>query len=508
MADDPRYRPQRSDAYGQDRAARSGDPLAELARLIGQDEAFAAAGREGARARQRDAQRVPERDVPTPDWLARAGRAGGERYDTHTDDHDPGYFTDREPQTGWRSRQEPARWDAGSEEDDGRSYGRSEPDAQRDWHEPRYEPPRDEVDPYRIAAQDGRYDHASDEGRYDEEPESRINPFDRGHDRMDIDEGHSRGRRRGGVLTIAAVLGLAAVGTAAAFGYRAWTSGSSSAPPPLIKADTAPSKVVPAPGGDGQPNKLIYDRIGEKIQSSSDKILPREEQPVELRDMARQPGARPALPPPGTPGSVTIGAQPPAYAAPPPSVGTAGPNEPKRVHTITIRPDQTMTLPGPAETEPSPVRPVAPGAGPAAPQAARSPAPAPMKPSPAPKPAGGSAPLALNPSADALPRSAPEAAQPNPYRTAALPSRVDAGNYVVQVSSQRSEADAAASFRALQTKYPGVLGNRQPLIRRADLGSKGVFYRAQVGPFATAEDANQLCSNLKAAGGQCIVQRN
>ena len=48
----------------------------------------------------------------------------------------------------------------------------------------------------------------------------------------------------------------------------------------------------------------------------------------------------------------------------------------------------------------------------------------------------------------------------------------------------------------------------ETVIRRADLGSKGVYYRAQVGPFGTAEDANQLCSNLKAAGGQCIVQRN
>jgi hypothetical protein len=53
-----------------------------------------------------------------------------------------------------------------------------------------------------------------------------------------------------------------------------------------------------------------------------------------------------------------------------------------------------------------------------------------------------------------------------------------------------------------------VLGGRQPIIRRADLGEKGVFYRAQVGPFGTIDLANQLCGNLKNAGGQCIVQRN
>ena len=60
--------------------------------------------------------------------------------------------------------------------------------------------------------------------------------------------------------------------------------------PPLIKADGGPAKVIPAQTGDAQSNKLIYDRIGEKIQSSDDKMVSREEQPLELRDMGRQPG--------------------------------------------------------------------------------------------------------------------------------------------------------------------------------------------------------------------------
>jgi cell division septation protein DedD len=29
-----------------------------------------------------------------------------------------------------------------------------------------------------------------------------------------------------------------------------------------------------------------------------------------------------------------------------------------------------------------------------------------------------------------------------------------------------------------------------------------------VGPFVSAEQANELCTNLKAAGGNCIVQKN
>ncbi len=47
------------------------------------------------------------------------------------------------------------------------------------------------------------------------------------------------------------------------------------------------------------------------------------------------------------------------------------------------------------------------------------------------------------------------------------------GGYLVQVSSQRAKADAQASFRSLQDKYSQRARRRQPIIRRADLGSQG-----------------------------------
>src|SRR5260370_37208659 len=85
MADDPRYRSQRFDPYAPDRPSRpaSGsqdDPLAELARLIGRDEAFIAASREGARPAPRDPQREPASSTSTPNWLTRtAQRSSHER---------------------------------------------------------------------------------------------------------------------------------------------------------------------------------------------------------------------------------------------------------------------------------------------------------------------------------------------------------------------------------------------------------------------------------------------
>jgi SPOR domain len=73
-------------------------------------------------------------------------------------------------------------------------------------------------------------------------------------------------------------------------------------------------------------------------------------------------------------------------------------------------------------------------------------------------------------------------------------------------SSQKNEADARASYRALQSKFPSVLGSRLPVIKRA--GDHGVYYRAMVGPFASTEEAAEFCGNLKTVGGQCVVQRN
>ena len=60
---------------------------------------------------------------------------------------------------------------------------------------------------------------------------------------------------------------------------------------------------------------------------------------------------------------------------------------------------------------------------------------------------------------------------------------------------------------ALQAKY-SQLKSRQAIIRRADLGAKGVFYRAMVGPFESGDEADQFCNGLKQAGGQCIILRN
>jgi hypothetical protein len=281
-------------------------------------------------------------------------------------------------------------------------------------------------------------------------------------------------RSRGNLVKVAAVLVLAVVGTAAAFAYRSYSHGTRSGEPPIIKADTGPSKIVPpTQSGEGS-GKLIYDRIGAAPGGSGERVVSREEQPVNVQD-ATKTGPRVVFPPLN---------QNPAAAASPQPVRTATSavgDEPRRIKTMPIRPDQPEAAPAPPPRQTTRPAPAAVNANAAAP--------------------AGNAPLALS----------PQAAGDGRVRTASTSAAAPvsgSGGYVVQVSSQRSEADAQASYRALQSKFPSVLGSRAPLIKRADLGDKGVYYRAMIGPFSSQDDASQFCGSLKTAGGQCVVQRN
>jgi hypothetical protein len=332
--------------------------------------------------------------------------------------------------------------------------------------------------------------------------------------------------RRGGLVVVMAVLGLAVIGTAGAFGYRAMF-GSSMLPtlPPIIKASNGPNKIIPS-YGDTQAN----NQPGGASTGSTENLVSREEQPVKMEPPKAAPhvvstipispgqNSAPAAlaPTAGLPATASPGGAPPASTAaplPPPAPAPAPiSSEPKKVHTVTIRADQPNSL-GAAPVQPAPT----------ARSAGRPASSAPKPSTTASAPAGPNAPLSIvlgaegdvPAAAPARPRAAvaPVAGAPMSVASATPATAIAAtpsagGGYAVQLTSQRNEAAAQAAFRSLQAKYPNQLGGREPILRRADLGAKGVYYRALVGPFASMEEAAGVCSSLKAAGGNCIVQKN
>jgi cell division septation protein DedD len=523
MANDPRFRSSRPDRLSQDRP--SGDPLSELARLIGQDDAAAATARNGASRRHRDpadreemSPAPPRRGGPAPDELHEESRAGPDRHGRYDDsDARQGAYLAEPPAAGlheadgydaragngagYHGYEEEAGFRRGTEADDRAAYADGEAEA------------------YDAPAYDDRYDEDPEAAGYDNGPYY-------GHDGQTGEEIYEEAppRRRSRLFPLAVVLGVAVVGTAAAYAYRTWTN-SGSDTPPLIKASTEPTKVI-ATGSDGQPGKQIYDRL-DRGPGQNEQVVSREEEPVNLQGRS-MPGD--TLAASGSVATGSLGGLPsggPVASPPMLSGGTPTTDgEPRRVRTIPIRPDQGGGA-GVADANTAASMPpeMPPGAAPtpAAPtpavQAPATPAPAAgrgrgarvAKP-PTTVAATEPPPQAQDsepPAAHAPPVVAPAAASGQPHRMAAASGAADGtAHYVVQVSSQRSEADAQASYKALQQKYASVLGGHDPIIRRADLGEKGTFYRAQVGPFATMDEATQLCNSLKSAGGQCIIQRN
>jgi hypothetical protein len=85
-------------------------------------------------------------------------------------------------------------------------------------------------------------------------------------------------------------------------------------------------------------------------------------------------------------------------------------------------------------------------------------------------------------------------------------SAAASGGTLVQISSQKSEDAARATYRELQARYPNILGRYDVNIQRADVPDRGTFYRVRVGPFS-AGDAQRLCDDLKSAGGDCVLAK-
>jgi hypothetical protein len=77
---------------------------------------------------------------------------------------------------------------------------------------------------------------------------------------------------------------------------------------------------------------------------------------------------------------------------------------------------------------------------------------------------------------------------------------------LVQISSQKTEEAARATYKDLQHRYANILGPYDVNIQRADVPDRGTFFRVRVGPFS-ANDAQRLCDDLKAAGGDCVLAR-
>jgi SPOR domain len=543
---DPRWR------NAEEARAQADDPLAELARLIGQRAPMDRSGRdrrptepERAEDRRSDTDRSANHGVPDEEFREPPRQPRDDRYSASDDaqyeqDLDPDYRASRDEryeQTARGNPPSPPRASRFREEPDFAVQPRL--DAEHgDGDERAYQEAADRRDPSSYDA-DPQYA----DPHYTDEYEDEGHAAEGYADADEYGEEQSP-RRRSGFVFVAAVFALAVLGTAGAFAYRAVFGGPVlPALPPIIKAEGGPNKIIPSnASSQGDTNRDADATNG----GTRERLVSREERPVDIPPPAPSTAPRPVStvpvfpdpPPMGGPGAVvgysaslppsnsavstepaapsgsamtTAAAPNPAASAaqaspplasssgPAPMSGTPAAPGPKKIRTVTIHADQA-TSDGPAGS--SAVSAAAPRSG--TPQNSNGPL------SIVPSPSDAPAPPAARPRA-AAPQPVPLRKPPANETASAAPAApisTTSGGYAVQVSSQRSEEEAQSSFRDLQAKYPDLLGGRTPIIRRADLGAKGIFFRAMVGPFGSSDQATELCSNLKAAGGSCLVQKN
>ena len=293
---------------------------------------------------------------------------------------------------------------------------------------------------------------------------------------------------------IPAVVVLITVGSFIALActaYRAGTQSLNEDDLPVVEADSTPMKEKPLdPGGMKFPNqdKTVFETFANNPTPTPkvERVLPNPEEPMPRQlDTSETSTFVKAKEQPGTPSKpeqITSATQ----IEKTPSVMSADTNKPI---------DSSITAYA-ANSEPAP-----------------APAPTPV---PAPVPA----PAKAEPAKPAAVAPAPVPAKVEPAKPAAKPepkpaAKLDAAKVVsesasdnktkAQLGAYRSEKEAKDAWDKMQKKF-NELGGRTPVIVKADLGDKGIYFRLRVGGFENATDGKAFCKELSAKGQACILQ--
>ncbi|MBM3564634.1 MAG: hypothetical protein FJX42_00785 [Alphaproteobacteria bacterium] len=253
---------------------------------------------------------------------------------------------------------------------------------------------------------------------------------------------------------------------------------------PLVRADSAPSKVRPSdPGGMEVPDrdKLVYERLqGGEEGKRVERLLPGAEQPRIPPRSAHQPA---------------------------PQVQERLPKVPTEQQVrAAVKPEPLNLAPGPAAT-PTPED--------SAPRSEET-APPPSPPEPkTPEPKAEDS-QALQPQAPKSPPPPPKAAEPQQSARAEAPAQGPAAassaekaqapsGYLIQIAAVREPERAEIEWNRLQRQHGEALGGLKLFVVRADLGDKGVFWRLRAGPFADEAAAKSRCADLAKRKVGCMT---
>ena len=299
------------------------------------------------------------------------------------------------------------------------------------------------------------------------------------YEAMGDEEAEEPRRGRRGLVIAGALVGAIGLGGAMAYTYKTFLATPTRAP--VVKVtDAGPSKVKPSLSGGKEfahTDKKLLNRLDEEGGSqrggADDRANEDPNAPRRVRSIPISPAGQGA----GASGPPGAAAAVPGITLDNLGAGGAAPPPPSRVQIPTAPPPQATVARAEASVAAPPVRVVAAPAAPSAVAAEASPPPARK--------------------VAAIPPAPREAAQP---KVSSAVVTASTSGYVAVLSSQKSRMDALKAFADLQQKYGDVLSSKTPDVQEANLGDKGVWFRAVVGPPVSRDAASGICSQLKAAG--------
>jgi len=314
--------------------------------------------------------------------------------------------------------------------------------------------------------------------------------------------------------------------------------------PPLIRAVAAPYKLAPDdPGGrqvadQGEINELLRD---EPRPAQPERVLPLPEEPRApiISALPRRPAAPAASARAGEEPAPVAGATPgapqgepsPAQRASAPDLGDATQEAEAALARLladvgpaAASDQRPVAADQPAVEQPAPASETAavPAMRPASPPSSTAPTTVrregPQVPAPVDVPSREAdaaltrllAEVAGLP-ADAAPDPQPAPASPPPGAVAAIAPAdpADAGRPVgpgfrVQLAAVRDQDDARRAWAGLVDRLGPLVADHQPVYERAETVN-GVFYRVQLGPFASEQAADRLCVEVQRRNASCFV---
>ncbi|KKB79787.1 hypothetical protein VW35_04590 [Devosia soli] len=360
----------------------------------------------------------------------------------------------------------------------------------------------------------------------------------------DIKERAPRGRIMGmgrsiaGPLVATLLLAVAAVGLYTVLGLG---SNGTTGPAPLLVADTAPTKEVPAEAPDASEanQSVVFNEISGANTAADEQIVSRDQTDVDAvtavaandvntEGLVNRKVRTVTVRPDGTivsgSDSLAGSAMLPVDRPTVPNVPGADFSTPELIANADANAAATTSTPA-AQTASVPATPtlppVTPGSTVQAVDMAGNPIRGKTAPVPLSRPANlapqaavttPSAPAAQNTTTTAaatttLPEPAPTAPQQSAQPVQAAAVTAPEGNPApayVQLSSQRSEEAARQTAQQIVNRYGPLFGGASLEVQRVDLGERGIFYRVRV-PANSLESAMNICTNVKAAGGDCFT---